>query len=55
MTVTAQETLLHVNYRHSGKSVAAANNMGMREMQARAFEKRTAQYLLSKAPPACGK
>lgn len=55
MTVTARETLLHVNYRHSGKSVAAANNMGMREMQARAFEKRAAQYLLIKAPPACGK
>lgn len=29
--------------------------MGMREMQARAYEKRDAQYLLLKAPPACGK
>lgn len=27
----------------------------MREMQAKAFEKRDAQYLLIKAPPACGK
>lgn len=29
--------------------------MGMREMQARAYEKRDAQYLLIKAPPASGK
>jgi hypothetical protein len=29
--------------------------MGMREMQARAFEARNAQYLLLKAPPASGK
>lgn len=31
------------------------NALGMREMQAQAFEKRNAQYLLIKAPPACGK
>lgn len=31
------------------------NNMGMREMQARAYEKRNSQYLLIQAPPACGK
>jgi superfamily II DNA or RNA helicase len=29
--------------------------MGMREMQARAFAERDSQYLLIKAPPACGK
>ncbi len=29
--------------------------MGMREMQAKAYEARTAQYLLLKAPPASGK
>jgi superfamily II DNA or RNA helicase len=32
-----------------------ANAMGMREMQARAFDARQAQYLLIKAPPASGK
>ena len=31
------------------------NDMGMREMQARAFSKRNSQYLLIQAPPACGK
>lgn len=31
------------------------NNMGMREMQARAFAKRNSKYLLIQAPPACGK
>ena len=31
------------------------NDMGMREMQARAFAKRHSKYLLIQAPPACGK
>lgn len=31
------------------------NDMGMREMQARAFSKRHSKYLLIQAPPACGK
>lgn len=31
------------------------NELGMREMQARVFEKRASQYLLVKAPPASGK
>lgn len=31
------------------------NKLGMREMQARAFEKKNEQYLLVKAPPASGK
>lgn len=46
--------LVTVQYAQTGKS-AQHNNMGMREMQARAFEKRNAQYLLIKAPPASGK
>ncbi len=46
--------LLTVNYKQTGKS-SNLNNMGMREMQARAFESRNAQYLLLKAPPASGK
>lgn len=31
------------------------NTLGMREMQARVYEKRDAHYLLVKAPPASGK
>lgn len=46
--------ILTVRYSQTGKSTAA-NPMGMREMQARAYEKRDAQYLLLKAPPASGK
>jgi hypothetical protein len=46
--------LVHVSYAQTGKSIST-NNMGMREMQARAFEARNAQYLLLKAPPASGK
>ena len=46
--------LLNVEYAQTGASTAQ-NLMGMREMQARAFAKRQAQYLLLKAPPASGK
>ena len=46
--------LVEVNYKQTGKSLNI-NSLGMREMQKRAFEKRNAQYLLLKAPPASGK
>jgi hypothetical protein len=46
--------LVDVTYAQTGNSLST-NNMGMREMQGRAFEKRNAQYLLLKAPPASGK
>lgn len=46
--------LLTVRYEQSGKSTRQ-NDMGMREMQARAYASRNAQYLLLKAPPASGK
>lgn len=46
--------LVHVTYKQTGKS-KKTNEYGMREMQARAYEARTAQYLLIKAPPASGK
>ena len=46
--------ILTVRYAQTGKSTTP-NSMGMREMQARAYEKRNAQYLLLKAPPASGK
>jgi superfamily II DNA or RNA helicase len=43
-----------VNYACNGKSTTA-NEMGMRVMQERAYEKRGEQYLLIKSPPASGK
>ena len=46
--------LLKVEYTQTGKS-SNLNSLGMREMQARAFEARSNQYLLLKAPPASGK
>ena len=42
------------NYEQTGESTKL-DTFGMREMQAKAFEKRTAKYLLLKAPPASGK
>ena len=49
-----EDNIINVQYSQSGKS-KKTNNKGMREMQARAYEKRKAQYLLIKAPPASGK
>lgn len=46
--------IVHVSYNQTGKS-KKTNEFGMREMQERAFEARTAQHLLIKAPPASGK
>lgn len=46
--------LVKVEYQRNGKSMAS-NSLGMREMQARAYDKRDSQYLLLKAPPASGK
>lgn len=46
--------LINVEYERTGKSIKA-NELGMREMQARAYEARHSQYLLLKAPPASGK
>ena len=43
-----------VTYNQTNKS-KKTNELGMREMQERAFNARTAQYLLIKAPPASGK
>lgn len=45
-----------VSVRYAGNgSSARANEMGMRVMQERAYEKRGEQYLLIKSPPASGK
>ncbi|WP_206106562.1 DEAD/DEAH box helicase [Ilyomonas limi] len=46
--------LVAVNYAQTGAS-KKTNALGMREMQAKAYEARTAKYLLLKAPPASGK
>jgi len=46
--------LIKVEYGRTGKS-KKTNELGMREMQQRAYDARTAQYLLIKAPPASGK
>lgn len=46
--------LVDVTYAQNGRSLSI-DALGMREMQARAFEARDAQYLLLKAPPASGK
>ena len=46
--------LIDVEYARTGQSTST-NNMGMRDMQARAYEAREAQYLLLKSPPASGK
>jgi hypothetical protein len=46
--------LVNVKYKQTGKS-KKTNAMGMREMQERAYEARSSQYLLIKAPPASGK
>ena len=45
---------LTVNYSSKGSSVTS-NELGMREMQERAYDKRGEQYLLIKSPPASGK
>lgn len=46
--------LIDVTYAQTGESTSI-NKMGMRAMQARAYEARSNQYLLIKAPPASGK
>ena len=46
--------IVEVTYAQTGESTKV-NDMGMREMQARAYEARNEQYLLLKAPPASGK
>lgn len=46
--------LVNVTYAQTGRSTAT-DELGMREMQAKAFAQRNSQYLLIKAPPASGK
>lgn len=46
--------IIDVKYEQTGESTKT-DDMGMREMQRRAFEKRNSNHLLIKAPPASGK
>lgn len=48
------ENIIQVTYGQTGQSTVE-NTMGMREMQAKAFQARLSQLLLIKAPPASGK
>lgn len=48
------KNIVEVNYSSTGESTKT-DAMGMRQMQARAYAKRDAQYLLLKSPPASGK
>lgn len=48
------ENIINIEYQATGESTKI-NDMGMREMQAKAYAARSSQYLLLKAPPASGK
>lgn len=54
MKFSKETPSIAVTYEQSGLS-KKVNELGMRRMQARAYEKRTEQYLLIKSPPASGK
>ena len=54
MTQVKNIPSISVNYAQKGSS-KKSNELGMREMQERAYEKRGEQYLLIKSPPASGK
>lgn len=53
-TVIKSVPSVSVSYARNGASTRA-NELGMRPMQERAFERRGEQYLLIKSPPASGK
>ena len=48
------ENLVNINYAQTGAS-SNVDELGMREMQRMVYKQRHRQYLLVKAPPACGK
>lgn len=54
MVDTPNVTSVSVKYAANGSSTKS-NELGMRAMQERAYEKRGEQYLLIKSPPASGK
>ena len=54
MSKTNSLQSISVEYSQTGSS-KVSNELGMRIMQERAYEKRGEQYLLIKSPPASGK
>ena len=46
--------IAHITYAQTGASVSA-DNLGMRPMQRKVYERRNEQYILLKSPPASGK
>ena len=54
--MTERNTMSHISVSYAGKARSArSNELGMRPMQERAWDKRGEQYLLIKSPPASGK
>ena len=49
-----ENTIVDIHYQQTG-TATAVNPLGMREMQAMAYEHRNKRFLLIKAPPASGK
>jgi superfamily II DNA or RNA helicase len=49
-----ENTIVDIKYQQTG-TATAVNPLGMREMQAMAYEHRSKRFLLIKAPPASGK
>lgn len=54
MNVNVKNEFVDIHYQQNGQSTIT-NELGMREMQAKAYEARHQKYLLIKAPPASGK
>ena len=52
--MTAKNDFVDIHYQQNGQSTNT-DSLGMREMQAKAYEARNKKYLLIKAPPASGK
>ena len=52
--MTASNNIVDIHYQQTG-AATAVNPLGMREMQALAYEHRDKRFLLIKAPPASGK
>ena len=52
--MNATNDFVDIRYQQSGQSTNT-DSLGMREMQAKAYEARNKRYLLIKAPPASGK
>ena len=54
MAKQASDNIVDIRYEQTG-AATATNELGMREMQAKAYEARDKRFLLIKAPPASGK